>query len=183
MDEQRFVEIAGPDGLPALQAWNRESVQGEFVFSARPDSALRLDADVARRQALNLYNQLGKDPNVRRTELLRSVLTTFGMDHSKIVVETPPPEPKPELPKGMTLSVKPEDIWNPQILGMLKQAGFEIMPPTDPMTGQPVQKPQPPPQQAQPGAPSPPHPGAMPAMEPIVKHPLRGDPSVPPSVN
>jgi hypothetical protein len=182
MDEQRFVEIAGPDGLPALQAWNRESVQGEFVFSARPDSALRLDADVARRQALNLYNQLGKDPNVRRTELLRAVLTTYGMDHSKIVVETPPQEPKPEPPK-ISLALKGEDLGNPQVLGILAQFGVEIMPEIDPMTGQPVQQAPQPQQQAQPGAPSPPHPGAMPAMEPINKHALRGDPAVPPSVN
>jgi hypothetical protein len=178
MDEQRFVEIAGPDGLPALQAWNRESVQGEFVFSARPDSALRLDADVARRQALNLYNQLGKDPNVRRTELLRSVLTTYGMDHSKIVVETPPPEPKPEPPK-ISLALKGEDLMNPQVLGILAQLGIEIMPPIDPMTGQPVPKLQPAPQPAQPGMPSPPHPGAMATMEPINKHALRGDPAAP----
>lgn len=177
MDEQRFVEIAGPDGQTALQAWDRTLVQGEFVFSARPDSALRLDADVARRQALNLYNQLGKDPNVRRTELLRSVLTTYGMDHSKIVVETPPAEPKPELPKGMTLSVKPEDLSNPQILGMLRQAGFEILPEIDPMTGQPKQQPQ---AAQQPGAQAQqPHPGAMEAMEPINKHALRGDPAAP----
>jgi hypothetical protein len=153
-------------------------VQGEFVFSARPDSALRLDADVARRQALNLYNQLGKDPNVRRTELLRSVLTTYGMDHSKIVVETPPPEPKPEPPK-ISLALKGEDLMNPQVLGILAQLGIEIMPPIDPMTGLPVPKPQP--QQAQPGAPPPQqaHPGAMPSMEPIVKHALRGDPAAP----
>lgn len=177
MDEQRFVEIAGPDGLPALQAWNRESVQGEFVFSARPDSALRLDADVARRQALNLYNQLGKDPNVRRTELLRSVLTTYGLDHSKIVVETPPPqEPKPEPPK-ISFAFKGEDLGNPQVLGILAQFGVEVMPPIDPVTGQPVPKPQPP---QQPGAQQQqPHPGAMPRMEPINQHALRGDPAAP----
>jgi hypothetical protein len=170
-DDQDFVEVIGQDGLPALQQWDRKAIAGEFVFTAKPDSALRMDAESERRQALQLYNQIGKDPNVRRTELLRSLIAKYGMDHAKIVVETPPEEPKLELPKGMTLSVKPEDLGNPQILGMLKQAGFEIMPPTDPVTGQ-LQQPQQAPQQAGALVQSP-HPGPMPTMDVINKHQQR----------
>ena len=171
-DDAGFVEIVGADGAKTLQAWDRKAVQGEFVYTAKPDSALRLDADVERRQALNLYNQLGKDPNVRRTELLKSVLTKFNMDPSKIVVETPPAEPKPEPPK-ISLALKGEDLVNPQVLGILAQLGIEIMPPIDPATGQPVPTP---PQPPQPGAAPPvqPHQGAMPRMEPINQHALRG---------
>jgi hypothetical protein len=172
-DDAAYVEIVGADGQKALQAWDRKAIQGEFVFTAKPDSALRLDADVERRQAANLYNLIGRDPNVRRTELLKALLTKHNLDPEKIVVETPPPEPKPEPPK-ISLALKGEDLVNPQVLGILAQLGIEIMPPIDPMTGQPMQKPQPP---AQAGAAQPmqaPHPGAVPQAEPINKHQLRG---------
>lgn len=173
-DDAGFVEIVGPDGQKALQAWDRKAIQGEFVFTAKPDSALRLDADVERRQAANLYNLIGRDPNVRRTELLKALLTKHNLDPDKIVVETPPPEPKPEPPK-ISFAFKGEDLQNPQVLGILAQFGVEVMPPIDPMTGQPVPKPQP--QQPQAGAAQPvqqPHPGAVPQAEPINKHQMRG---------
>lgn len=163
-DDAGYVEIVGADGQKALQAWDRKAVQGEFVFTAKPDSALRLDADIERRQALNLYNQLGKDPNVRRTELLKSVLTKFNMDPTKIVVETPPAEPKPEPPK-VSLALKGEDLSNPMVLSILAQLGVEMP------TGLVPQQPQ------QPGPAQPvqqPHQGAMPRMEPINQHALRG---------
>jgi hypothetical protein len=171
-DDAGFVEIVGPDGQKALKAWDRKAVQGEFVYTAKPDSALRLDADVERRQAANLYNLIGRDPNVRRTELLKALLTKHNLDPEKIVVETPPAEPKPEI--KFSMAIKAEDLQNPQVLGILAQAGIEIIPPIDPMTGQPVPKP-PQPQQA--GAASPvqaPHPGAVPTAEPINKHQMRG---------
>jgi hypothetical protein len=172
-DDAAFVEIVGADGQKALQSWDRKAVQGEFVFTAKPDSALRLDADVERRQAANLYNLIGRDPNVRRTELLKALLTKHNLDPEKIVVETPPAEPKPEPPK-ISLALKGEDLVNPQVLGILAQLGIEIMPPIDPMTGQPVPKP-PQPQQASPAQPmQAPHPGAVPQAEPINKHQLRG---------
>jgi hypothetical protein len=173
-DDAGYVEIVGPDGQKALQAWDRKAIQGEFVFTAKPDSALRLDADVERRQAANLYNLIGRDPNVRRTELLKALLVKHNLDPEKIVVETPPPEPKPEPPK-ISLALKGEDLMNPQVLGILAQLGIEIMPPIDPMTGQPVPKPPQPAQQA--GAAPPmqqPHPGAAPTAEPINRHQMRG---------
>lgn len=172
-DDAGFVEIVGPDGQKALQSWDRKAVQGEFVYTAKPDSALRLDADVERRQAANLYNLIGRDPNVRRTELLKALVTKHNLDPEKIVVETPPAEPKPEPPK-ISLALKGEDLMNPQVLGILAQLGIEIMPPIDPMTGRPMQKPQ---QPAQAGAAQPvqqPHPGAVPQAEPINKHQMRG---------
>jgi hypothetical protein len=175
-DDAAFVEIVGPDGQKALQAWDRKAIQGEFVFTAKPDSALRLDADVERRQAANLYNLIGRDPNVRRTELLKALLTKHNMDPEKIVVETPPVEPKPEPPK-ISLALKGEDLMNPQVLGILAQLGIEIMPPIDPMTGQPVPKPPQPSQAGAPGSAPPvqaPHPGAVPQAEQINKHQMRG---------
>jgi hypothetical protein len=176
-DDESFAPLVGEDGVKRLQPWNRHDIQGEYIFSAKPDSALRIDADVERRQALGLYNQLGKDPNVRRTELLKSVLQRFGYDPSKIVVDTPPaPAPKPEPPK-ISFSLKPEDLdpLHPGFaltIAILQQAGIQL-PQPQPSAGLPGQ-PMPPgvPQAAMPPTP---HPGAMPTMEPINKHALDRD--------
>jgi hypothetical protein len=108
---------------------------------------------------------------VRRTELLKALLVKHNLDPEKIVVETPPEEPKPEM--KFNFSFRGEDMSNPQVLGILKQGGIEVMPPIDPATGQPIVQPQP--QQA--GAAQPvqqPHPGAVPQAEQINKHQMRG---------
>jgi hypothetical protein len=168
MTNERWVEIVGDDGVPALQAWDRKRVQGEFVYTAKPDSAVRLDADVQRRQDDALYNLIGRDPNVRRVELLRTMLRRRGMLPDKIVVETQPQEPKPEPPK-ISINIKGEDL-NPgmpqyaNVLVVLQASGMQLMP------AQP-QGPPPGPLGAQP---SPPHPGAALQADVISKHALRG---------
>ena len=83
----------------------------------------------------------------------------------------------------MSLAIKAEDLSNPQVLGILEQCGFEIMPVIDPMTGQPKPKAQPQGQPPAPGGPpSPPHPGPMPQADVISKHELRGS-GASPAVN
>lgn len=174
-DDQGFVEIVGPEGDKALQAWDRRHIQGEFVFTAKPDSALRIDADVERRQALSLYNLMGRDPNVNRTELLKTICLRFNMDPSKIVVPTPPPAPHPEPPK-VSLSFKGEDLGNPMVLAILQQLGITLPTPQElaGIPGQPQQPGAPPA-----GGPPPPqlgmapHPGATPQAEPLSKHALQ----------
>ena len=179
-DEPGYVEIVGPDGAAKMQAWDRTNIQGEFVYTAKPDSALRLDADIERRQIANLYNLVGRDQNARRDEILKVLFQRHNMDPQKMVAPTPPPqEPKPEPPK-ISFAFKGEDLSNPQVLGILAQFGVEVMPPIDPMTGQPVPKPQPPPQQAAPAQPvQQPHPGAVPQADVLNKHAMRGDGSAP----
>lgn len=113
-DEPSYAEIVGEDGVKALQAWNRTggqgiaSVAGEFVYSARPDAALRLDVNADRQQKTQLYTQLGNDPNVNRVELLKSVLVSYGLDPEKIVVQQLP-EKGPEPPR-ISYSFKGEDF-------------------------------------------------------------------------
>lgn len=177
-DEPGYVEIVGPEGAATMQAWDRTNIQGEFVFTAKPDSALRMDADIERRQIANLYNLVGRDQNARRDEILKVLFQRHNMDPQKMVAPTPPPpEPKPEPPK-ISFAFKGEDLGNAQVLGILAQFGIEVMPPTDPMTGQPMPKPPKPPQQ--PGAPQQqPHPGAIPQADVLNKHALRGDGSAP----
>lgn len=197
-DDPGYAEIAGPDGVKQLQAWNRDQVQGEFAFVAKPDSALRIDQDVERRQKLALYNLLGRDPNVNRVELLRSIVTMHNLDAGKIVVETKPEEPKPEPPK-ISLAIRGEDLsplspQMPVMLALLQQVGVSIPPDAvqnaillaQLVQGQmPMATPAPGPGRTSPGrpngapraalSPSPEHPGATPQMEPLSKHAMRGE--------
>ena len=176
MTEEHWVEIVGEDGKKAMQSWNRDSVKGEFVFTAKPDSAQRLDADVERRQIANLYNLARRDPNVRGDELLKKLFASHGMEPATMIAPTPPPTPpKPEPPK-ISFSFKAEDLGNPMVLGILHQYGIEL--PGVPPAGEE----QPPPPQGGPGAgapPSPPHPGAALQVDVLSKHALRGGGSAP----
>lgn len=195
-DDAGFAEIAGPDGVKQLQAWNRQQIQGEFAFTAKPDSALRIDQDVERRQRLALYNLLGRDPNVNRVEILKSVVAMHNLDPGKIVVESKPEEPKPEPPK-LSVAIRGDDMnpLSPQfpiMLALLAQGGVQIPPEAVQnamMLAQlvqaqmPMAAPAPGPGQTSPGRPngasraalqpSPEHPGSVPQAEPLNKHSLR----------
>jgi hypothetical protein len=164
-DSKGYAEIVGADGVKALQAWDMQAIQGKYAFRAKPDSALRVDADVERRQALALYNLLGKDPNVNRVELLTSVLQKHNLDPHKIVVQTPPPTPHPDAAK-INFSFKGDDLGNPMVLAILQQCGIQLPTPQE-LAGMPSA-----PEQAVPPGqqPSPPHPGAVPSAEPLSKH-------------
>lgn len=166
-DTKGYAEIVGPDGVKALQAWDMHAIQGEYAFKAKPDSALRVDADVERKQSLALYNLLGKDPNVNRVELLKSVLQKHNLDPNKIVVQTPPSQPHPDALK-ISLSIKADELGNPMVLAILQQQGI-VLPTKEELAGMPSAPPQQPPPGQQP---SPPHPGAMPQASPINQHAL-----------
>jgi len=143
-DDPGYAEIVGEDGAKALQAWNRKggdgiaSIAGEFLFSARPDSALRLDAQADRQQKTQLYTQLGNDPNVNRVELLKAVLLSYSLDPEKIVVEQLP-EKGPEPPR-ISWSFRGEDLAVldaktgqpntafPLVLSVMEQGGIKIPP-------------------------------------------------------
>jgi len=143
-DEPGYAEIVGEDGAKALQAWNRKggdgiaSIEGEFVYSARPDSALRLDAQADRQQKTQLYTQLGNDPNVNRVELLKAVLISYSLDPEKIVVEQLP-EKGPDPPR-ISWSFRGEDLQVvdpktgqpntafPLVLAIAEQGGFKLPP-------------------------------------------------------
>jgi hypothetical protein len=191
-DEPGYAEIVGDDGAKALQAWNRTggegiaSIDGEYVYTARPDAALRLDVSADRQQKTQLYTQLGNDPNVNRVELLKPVLIAYGLDPAKIVVEQLP-EKGPE-PIRASMSMKLEDFspidmktgqLNPAFplaLAIAPQVGLQLPPEAvqnamdmaqtimaqmkAAMLMQPVV----------PGQPQTEHPGATTPMQPISKH-------------
>ena len=174
-DETKFVEVVGEQMAPQLRPWNRQLIAGEYVFEAKPDSHLRIDAAAERQQHLQLYNLLAKDPNVSRVEILKSLLMKFNLDPTRIVVQELPPPP-PEKPK-LSISVTPEEIGLPHVIELLKQYGVEVTPQMaqqangQRMVNQVVQ--------GQPAAggpqPSPPHGGAAPQANPLSKHAMRND--------
>jgi hypothetical protein len=106
-DDTQYVEVLGGDA-PGLQAWDKTKIQGRFVFTAKPDSAIRVDAAQERRSALDLYRVTANDPNVRRTELLKSIVQKYGFDPATVVAEELP-EKGPEPPK-VTLSISGADL-------------------------------------------------------------------------
>lgn len=206
-DEPSYAEITGDDGAKALQAWNRKggdgiaSIAGEFVFTARPDSALRLDAQADRQQKTQLYTQLGNDPNVNRVELLKAVLMAYSLDPEKVVVEQLP-EKGPEPPK-ISWSFKGEDLQVidpktgqpntafPLVISIAEQGGIKIPPEAiqnamllaQQLTAQMAALAPAPMMGAQPAlgpGPETEHPGATTPVEPLNKHMAdRGDAAMP----
>lgn len=123
-----YVAIAGDDGAKRLQAWNKHDIQGEFVYTAKPNSAIRIDAATERQQIIQLYNLLAPNPFINQQELITSVVRKFDLDPSKLVVQ---PQPKPaELPKisysftGVDLN--PISPAFPIVLEILRQGGVQL---------------------------------------------------------
>jgi hypothetical protein len=106
-DETQYVQVLGGKA-PQMQAWDKTKIAGRYVFTAKPDSAIRVDAAQERRSALDLYRVTANDPNVRRTELLKSIVQKYGFDPATVVAEELP-EKGPEPPK-VTLSISGADL-------------------------------------------------------------------------
>jgi hypothetical protein len=182
-DEPGYAEIVGADGIKALQAWNRHTIQGEFLYEAKPDAALRLDINQDRQQKVQLYTQLGNDPNVNRAELLKAVVISYGLEPENIVVEQLP-EKGPEPPR-ISWSFKGDDLSPidqktgqpncafPLVLSIAQQGGIQFPPEAIQnamlLGKQLMQSMALVPQPAQPGAPQTEHPGATTPMQPISK--------------
>jgi hypothetical protein len=80
--DEQLVELVGPDGAQQFATWNREDIQGEFGFSVKPDSSVRLDAAQEREKVLRLYNLAANSPFINHAELLKVVVSAFGFDPS-----------------------------------------------------------------------------------------------------
>lgn len=123
------VQIVGPQRAQVWEAW-RKTVPSALAFTAMPDSALRVDQAVDRRQAQELYTYLANDPFVAkgRQKLLERVLRKFHIDPTGIVAPPDPPSPQPT---PASLSFKGEDLVGPQapiVLELLLQSGWKISP-------------------------------------------------------
>jgi hypothetical protein len=54
-DDEKWVELEGPDGLKQLQAWDKSRVRGDYAFEAKPDAAVKIDVGQKRVESLNVY--------------------------------------------------------------------------------------------------------------------------------
>jgi len=130
-DQEDYVEIVGPDGVRRLQAWTKDTIAGEFVYDARPDSAIRVDAAQEFRDLIELYNLAGRDPHVNRVEILIKLARLRNLDVLRFV-KPEPPERGPE-PMRTSLALKAESLDPtlpnfPLILELLRQAGYQLSP-------------------------------------------------------
>ncbi len=126
---ERAAQIVGPQRAQIWDVW-RKSVPSSLAFTAMPDSALRVDQAVDRKQAQDLYSFLANDPYIQkgRGKLLEKLLRKFHIDPSGIVA---PPDPsRPEPPK-LSLAFKGEDFIGPQapiVIEILQQQGITVSP-------------------------------------------------------
>lgn len=121
--------IVGPDRAAFWDQW-RTTVPAALAFTAMPDSALRVDQAVDRRQWQDLYTYLANDPWVGqgRGKLLERGLRKFHIDPTGIV--NPPPPPSPQQP-ATSFAFKGDDVVSPQapiVVELLQQLGFKISP-------------------------------------------------------
>jgi hypothetical protein len=126
---ERAAKIVGPIRAQLWDVWRRQ-VPSSLAFTAMPDSALRVDQAVDRKQAQELYSFLANEPYCAkgRQKLLEKLLRKFHIDPEGIVA--PPDPPKPEPPK-LAFSFKGEDLVGPQaviVLGIAEQLGIKIDP-------------------------------------------------------
>lgn len=130
-DEQDYVEVVGPDGAKTLTAWNKDTIQGRFAYSAKPDSSLQLDAAFDKKQALDEYSFFRKDPLVNPTTLLTRTARKLGIDPGQFIVPPAPPPPPPKPTPSFAFKGEDFNPMMPQfsiVLEILKQAGFAIPP-------------------------------------------------------
>lgn len=136
-DREDYVEIVGEDGAKSIEAWDRDTIAGEFLYEVVPDSSLPPDAAADRDLALNAYNLLANDPFINREQLVRDTASAYGLDPDRLVrVPEPPKEEKPKV----SVAIKGDDL-NPampqyaNVTNLLIASGV----PGDQMAAQPTQ--------------------------------------------
>jgi hypothetical protein len=122
-DDTDYAYVVGEDGAAALKQWNKDLIAGEYIFSIRPDSQLRLDVSQQRAEALNLYKLLRKDPLVDPAALVRKLLEAHGMDPTKAMAKPQPPQPPG--PK-ISATVKGEDLMSPMAVALINKSNTPI---------------------------------------------------------
>lgn len=117
-DEAKWVEVIGQDGLASLQAWDRRTIRGDFLFKARPDAAVHVDVGQKRIESLNLYKLLRRDPLINPQFLVMELVELHGYDPSKVMAKPEPPQPKPA---NIRFSFDGPDMANPMIVALVQK--------------------------------------------------------------
>lgn len=126
---EQAAQIVGPERAQMWDVW-RKQADSRLAFTALPDSALRVDQAVDRKQMTDFYSYIANDPYCQsaRPKLLEKLFRKHHVDPTGQIV---PPQPaKPEPPK-LSFAFKGEDLVGPQapiVLGIAEQLGLKIDP-------------------------------------------------------
>lgn len=126
-DREDYVELVGEQGAKEIEAWDKHTIKGEYLFDIVPDSQAQPDAAADRDLALNRYNLLANDPHINREELVRETVETYGGDPDRLI--KPPEPPQQEKPK-VSIAIKGEDLipFAPQyanVVTLLQLSGID----------------------------------------------------------
>ena len=135
---QKFVSVEDAAvivGMKQAQVWDawRAQASARLSFKMAPDSSLRNDTPLARKQLQDLYTYLVNDPSLNRPYLNRKLLEKYHLDPAQALVpQNQIPGPKP-APPTLSLSFKGEDLnpmspQSPIVIDLLTKAGVQIDP-------------------------------------------------------
>lgn len=163
-DNEDYVMVTDQAGAQQLAAWDKRTIAGQYVFSAKANSQLRLDAAGDVRQTVDLYNMMRQDSRIMPEALIDQVARKHNLDPAKLIA--PPPEPPPPEPPKVGLSFKGEDLsplvfQYPNVVAVLQALGGGQLQLQPAMTA---------PETVNPAEGMDPHGGAMPQQQPINKH-------------
>jgi len=106
---EEAAAIVGTQKAAIWEAWRKAS-PARLSFTMAPDSSLRNDTPLDRKQAQDFYSFTANDPNINRQYLLRKLLQKFHLDPTQALVpmdQQPKPQPPPPT---TTMGFKPEDF-------------------------------------------------------------------------
>jgi hypothetical protein len=121
---ESVLQMVGEDGAQQIVTWDKETIRGTWAFSAKPDSAVRINAAEERDQTVKGYNLLANEPWINRQELVRLVVEKLGWDAAKLVLKQLPEKP-PEAPR-VTVSIQGKDLFDPYVQKLLEQFGLKL---------------------------------------------------------
>jgi hypothetical protein len=180
---ERYAETIGPDGAKALQAWDRNTIAGDFIFDIAPDASQRVDIGERIKKLEKMYTLAREDSMMNAQPLLREWAVLNGFDPAQMIVQ---PQPQPDKP-NIGFSFKGEDLMNPIAVAVMQKAGMTVTPEeikaakqiiVDAM-GDPLPVEPPPPTPGAPAAqPAAPHGGTPSVVEPITKRFESGESAV-----
>lgn len=169
------LEILGAQRGPQWVEFRNQGVFGPFNFEVLIDSGQYVDIEARKRQSLQLYNLVRKDPSINPAPLMRRLAEEHGLDMTEFLQPPPPQEPKPDPPK-VSLAVSAQDLipsapWYAATYAMLTAAGVANLPApvVSPMAMSPGGAP---PVPAQPSPSGQPHGGPTPTADRINQHQL-----------